>query len=142
LKLLALGAVLAGSVPAGVAAAGLEKQALAPGASLPAPAALLSSSSRVIFGHDVKHDTSPSLRDISPAPITPVPEHEASPNPQVLPTGPGRPDPVVQRTLAKPNMPDPILNFDGIPFPGVACSCAPPDTNGEVGATQYVQIVN
>ena len=39
-------------------------------------------------------------------------------------------------------MPAPLLNFDGIGFPGVACNCAPPDTNGEVGATQYVQIVN
>ena len=36
----------------------------------------------------------------------------------------------------------PILSFDGIPYPGVVCFCAPPDTNGEVGATQYVQIVN
>ena len=33
-------------------------------------------------------------------------------------------------------------SFNGIPFPGVTCNCAPPDTNGEVGATQYVQIVN
>src|SRR5204862_1070699 len=33
-------------------------------------------------------------------------------------------------------------NFDGIPFPGVGCSCAPPDTVGAVGATQYVQMVN
>ena len=41
-----------------------------------------------------------------------------------------------------PSIPAPILNFDGIPFPGVGCSCAPPDTNGEVGATQYVQMVN
>jgi hypothetical protein len=39
-------------------------------------------------------------------------------------------------------MPSPTLNFDGVPFPGVACNCAPPDTNGEVGATQYVQDVN
>ena len=39
-------------------------------------------------------------------------------------------------------MPTPILNFNGIPFPGVACTCAPPDTNGEVGVTQYVQMVN
>jgi hypothetical protein len=39
-------------------------------------------------------------------------------------------------------MPSPLLNFNGIPFPGVACNCAPPDTNGEVGLTQYVQIVN
>jgi hypothetical protein len=39
-------------------------------------------------------------------------------------------------------MPSPNLNVEGIPFPGVNCNCAPPDTNGEVGATQYVQIVN
>src|SRR2546422_11152453 len=45
-------------------------------------------------------------------------------------------------SFANLNMPSPLLNFDGVPFPGVACNCAPPDTNGEVGATQYVQIVN
>jgi len=45
------------------------------------------------------------------------------------------------RQLA-PNTITPILNFAGIPFPGVICNCAPPDTNGEVGQTQYVQIVN
>ncbi len=132
-------ALLAGSAPAAVLASG-TKQGV--GAALPAPAALAENAGRVVFGHDVKHDTSPPLRDMPPAPIASVPEHEASPNPQVLPTGTGRPDPVVQRKLAKPNMPDPILSFEGIPFPGVACNCAPPDTNGEVGATQYVQIVN
>ena len=46
------------------------------------------------------------------------------------------------KSLMAANMPSPILNFNGIGFPGVACNCAPPDTNGEVGATQYVQIVN
>ena len=51
-------------------------------------------------------------------------------------------DPVVQSTMPTAEMPSPILNFDGIPFPGVVCNCAPPDTNGEVGLTQYVQIVN
>ena len=39
-------------------------------------------------------------------------------------------------------MPGTILNFDGILFPGVNCNCIPPDANGAVGATQYVQIVN
>jgi hypothetical protein len=70
-----------------------------------------------------------------------LPEHEANPNPRI-----GRhrnsADPVVQGSPAAPNMPGTTLNFDGIPFPGVGCNCAPPDTNGEVGATQYVQIVN
>jgi N-acetylneuraminic acid mutarotase len=51
-------------------------------------------------------------------------------------------DPVVQSTMPDPRMPSPILNFEGIDFPGVVCNCAPPDTNGEVGLTQYVQIVN
>ncbi|MEO5560213.1 MAG: hypothetical protein ABIO49_10120, partial [Dokdonella sp.] len=52
-------------------------------------------------------------------------------------------DPVVQHTFAPVGqMPAPILNFDGIVFPGVGCNCAPPDTDGEVGETQYVQMVN
>jgi N-acetylneuraminic acid mutarotase len=51
-------------------------------------------------------------------------------------------DPVVQSTMPDPNMPAPIFNFEGIDFPGVVCNCAPPDTNGEVGLSQYVQIVN
>ena len=39
-------------------------------------------------------------------------------------------------------MPGTTLDFDGIVAPGVTCFCAPPDTNGEVGLTQYVQMVN
>src|SRR5437016_2254018 len=38
--------------------------------------------------------------------------------------------------------PAPLNSFDGIGFPGVACNCAPPDTNGAVGPNHYVQIVN
>ena len=48
----------------------------------------------------------------------------------------------MQKALAPLAMPGTILNFDGIGFPGGGCNCAPPDTNGEVGATQYVQMVN
>jgi hypothetical protein len=33
------------------------------------------------------------------------------------------------------------LNFEGNDF-DLTCSCAPPDTNGAVGTTQYVQLVN
>ncbi|HEY2915610.1 MAG TPA: hypothetical protein VGI98_00160 [Candidatus Limnocylindrales bacterium] len=56
--------------------------------------------------------------------------------------GPNAADTVVQGAPAAPNVPSTTLNFEGIDFPGVVCNCAPPDTNGEVGATQYVQIVN
>ena len=72
---------------------------------------------------------------------------EANLNPQLpLPLHIDVPDPVIDHgllgLLVPDAMPAPILNFDGIPFPGVACNCAPPDTNGAVGLTQYVQIVN
>ncbi|MEP7250228.1 MAG: dockerin type I domain-containing protein [Spartobacteria bacterium] len=92
-------------------------------------------------------DISPALRDVDPWPTERVQEHEAAQNPRIN-TGAHKdaPDTVVQRkTLLgqlAPSIPDPILNFAGIPFPGVNCNCAPPDTNGEVGTTQYVQIVN
>ncbi|HEY6941247.1 proprotein convertase P-domain-containing protein [Dokdonella sp.] len=49
-------------------------------------------------------------------------------------------DPIVQHAMSPVSlMPLPILNFDGQPN---GCGCAPPDTNGEVGATQYVQMTN
>jgi hypothetical protein len=58
-------------------------------------------------------------------------------------------DPVVQHRKGTGPLSTPIQNFDGICLPfgppcneASSCSCLPPDTNGEVGATQYVQTVN
>jgi hypothetical protein len=58
-------------------------------------------------------------------------------------------DPVVQRHKGTGPLSAPIQNFDGICLPfgppcaqQSSCNCLPPDTNGEAGATQYVQIVN
>jgi hypothetical protein len=58
-------------------------------------------------------------------------------------------DPVVQKKRGSGPLSAPIANFDGICLPfgppcdeASSCSCLPPDTNGEVGATQYVQMVN
>jgi len=91
--------------------------------------------------HDYKHDVSPPVRSIVPLPLPGRPQREEGAPKQV-----GRHqdqlDPVVQNFNFPAAMPSPLLNFDGIPFPGVGCNCAPPDTNGEVGLTQYVQIVN
>ena len=93
------------------------------------------------------NDLSPAMRDVEPWPVHRLQEHEAAENPKIS-TGLHRDgvDLVVQKgTLLgqlAPTIPGPILNFAGIPFPGVGCNCAPPDTNGEVGATQYVQMVN
>ncbi|HEX7516731.1 MAG TPA: hypothetical protein VF345_05535 [Chthoniobacterales bacterium] len=75
-------------------------------------------------------------------------EREANENPKVPYRHKDSADPVIQSShvsalgLVAPSLPATILNFDGIPFPGVGCNCAPPDTNGAVGQTQYVQIVN
>jgi hypothetical protein len=95
----------------------------------------------VFAGGSLKNDRSPALRDIAPHPVRALPaEDEGEPtNGRSTPTAR---DTVVQSTAVAAAMPAAIRNFDGIGFPGVSCNCAPPDTNGEVGATQYVQIVN
>ena len=100
--------------------------------------------SGVIAGASYHNDTSPPLRDMKPVIVAPGPEREANENPKRPLNHQDSPDEVVQSGhFAVPSaMPGPILNFDGIPFPGVVCGCAPPDTDGEVGLTQYVQIVN
>lgn len=89
--------------------------------------------------YSVRHDTSPPLRDIL-VPAKPPQERRLIPNRPglVLPvTGPEA-DPVVQQTegpLVNANI---IVNVDGQGASGFA----PPDTNGAVGATQYIQWVN
>jgi hypothetical protein len=101
----------------------------------------------VIVGASVRNDTSPPLRDMKQTRVGKKVEHEANENPKLPTNHKDSPDPVVQgpnslMAFAGLNAPSPILNFDGIGYPGVSCNCAPPDTNGEVGATQYVQMVN
>ena len=94
------------------------------------------------------NDVSPPLRDLAALPLAPSQgEHEGPKNPKIPINhiGADRPDPVVQNKFLNRltvNIPGPILNFEGVDFPGVVCNCAPPDTNGAVGLTQYVQDVN
>lgn len=95
-----------------------------------------------VVGHSVRNDTSPLLRDIPSAPQRLQKEYVVKPMLRIPTTHVDAPDPVVQRSLSPLAMPATMLNFAGIPFPGVACFCAPPDPNGEVGDTQYVQMVN
>ena len=101
----------------------------------------------VTVGASVRNDTSIPLREMKQKPIEFKPEREANENPKIPHSHKSAPDKVVQTSqtgsdIFTPNMPAADKSFDGIPFPGVGCNCAPPDTNGEVGATQYVQIVN
>jgi hypothetical protein len=96
--------------------------------------------------HSSQNDVSAPLSEMATWALPPAREHEAPENPQVgiIRASGSRPDTVVQKTFMNSVLATilPGLNFDGIPFPGVVCSCAPPDTNGYVGDTQYVQIVN
>ena len=91
-----------------------------------------------------KHDTSKPLRELKQYPAHPLPAKDGEGDQEADGgrPGPHAADTVVQSSPATPAMPATTLSFDGIGFPGVGCNCAPPDTNGEVGATQYVQIVN
>src|SRR5215211_392423 len=108
------------------------------------------SSSSVWVGASYQNDVSPPLREMavsSEADLSRGRDREANENPKVPYRHVDSFDPVVQNWDASvfggkgPNIPVPIRTFDGIPFPGVGCNCAPPDTNGAVGLTQYVQIV-
>jgi hypothetical protein len=103
-----------------------------------------SANAPVVVLHPVHADISAPVRDYPAWPLNQNARGEAAENPPIH-TGVHTDvtDMVVQRFMQPvANIPSPLLNFPGVPFPGVNCNCAPPDTNGAVGATQYVQIVN
>jgi hypothetical protein len=106
------------------------------------------SGGHVTVAKSAKNNTSQALRKMA-TPLSSSAKHKTIP---VLPlpkqvtstqraTSKVRGAPVQSR-LGAGKMPSPGLNFEGIDFPGVNCNCAPPDTNGAVGLTQFVQIVN
>src|SRR5438477_217965 len=104
------------------------------------------------FGSSYRNDVSPPLRELPPwSEADRKEEHEANENPKIPHRHKDEADPVIQNrhsansstlNAVAPNLAAALSNFDGIPFPGVGCNCAPPDTNGAIGKTQYVQIVN
>lgn len=97
-----------------------------------------------LVGVSYHNDVSGSLRNLALLPVSKI-EHEDNRNPKIPNHHVDGKDPVIQNTKLRaltPNVPSTILNFSGIGYPGVGCNCAPPDTNGSVGKTQYVQIVN
>ncbi|GAA0707677.1 hypothetical protein [Dokdonella soli] len=69
---------------------------------------------------------------------------EAAENPRIPNHHVDSEDTVIQRRLFAPTlrMPAPIATFDGINVAAGCGACAPPDTDGAVGETQYVQMVN
>jgi hypothetical protein len=99
---------------------------------------------------EVHHDTSLPLRDMIRI-YNEQHRNEAPVKQHVVPLLPGPatmklpmvPDGIKGNSIAPGAVPTTdILNFDGIDDAHSFCNCAPPDTNGAVGATQYVQWVN
>ena len=92
----------------------------------------------------VHHDVSPQLRDMPPIP--PREERRVIPRRLIYRSNPsGQVDPVVQSSAVSPLVSTTSgLNFDGVGQGayGYTVRAAPPDTNGSVGATQFVQWVN
>src|SRR5436190_15743211 len=95
--------------------------------------------------------TSPAVSDLPVLPTVPITWVTARDNENLHPnaTTSDAKDPVVQKKKGTGAISDPIANFDGICLPfgppcdqASSCGCLPPDTDGEVGATQYVQMVN
>ena len=64
-----------------------------------------------------------------------------------LPSAPSTSSPWLQQLLKNifrpaPNMPPPLLTFDGMNSAETACGCLPPDTDGDVGPNHYVEALN
>jgi len=106
------------------------------------------SSVRVI--RELKHDVSAPLAELER--MTPAQPHHFSPRLlKILPTGPASnapeyaaPDVALQQASLPPVAANLGLNIDGLGQGqyGFNVELTPPDTNGAVGATQYVQWVN
>jgi fibronectin type 3 domain-containing protein len=90
----------------------------------------------------VHYDLSQRLGDVLPLPPGggPARKHPIGELPDV-PGTTGNPDPVVQ-TSADVLAPGPTAGFEGIGVGNYAVDAAPPDTNGAVGLSHYVQWVN
>jgi hypothetical protein len=94
--------------------------------------------------YDIRHDISPPLRDMARN-VPPIrfrkremlePERDLS-----LPIGATGQDTVVQDVYLPKVSTRQVLSFDGMTSQ-VSGNVGPPDTNGSVGSTQFVEIVN
>ena len=64
-----------------------------------------------------------------------------------LPSAPSTSSPWLRQLLKNifrpaPNMPPPLLTFDGMNSSETSCGCLPPDTDGDVGPNHYVEALN
>ncbi|HWY51859.1 MAG TPA: carboxypeptidase-like regulatory domain-containing protein [Chthoniobacterales bacterium] len=86
---------------------------------------------------------SPPVRDLPRAlPKTQLADRELPPVKPNHPVPTNFVDKMVQAALSTAVMPSPMANFEGQSANDSGCGCIPPDPNGAVGPTQYVQMVN
>ena len=144
---------LAPAAPAGPAIAPMGPSGGdgAAAASAAAPVTESSTGTGILVGQSTQNDLSPALRDIPPIQgSTGAPPRVAEDRLELIPLVGHKdvPDAVAQTSFhpgasdAPAAMPGPATNWAGINQAGGCGNCAPPDTNGEAGATQYVQTVN
>jgi len=139
LLLLVVLCVGAGSVLAGAPAGRLVPRAAETG---PPQTTYKGSDGGIKVIHAYNHAVSARLRTLRPERPGLFGEFDASPNPRPLSQPQVAVDPVRQSAVFPKTMSAPSLTFDGIAMANGCGACIPPDTNGEVGATQYVQTVN
>jgi hypothetical protein len=101
---------------------------------------------RALVQHPVHFDTSRPLRDIAPElPLFTAPHERPRPLPfHASGLASDSSDPIAQKSASVLVAATPGLSFAGVGQGdyGFSPDAAPPDTNGTVGATQYVQWVN
>ena len=140
----------AGTSPASRGPAPLGNSSIALSAGVAAPATQ-TGSGQITAGQDVHHDLSQPLRDIVPLTNKAGAPKLANDHAEMIPL-PGHKDAkdAVEQTAFAPgvsdaaglNIPATGINFDGVNSAGACNGCAPPDTNGAVGANDFVQMVN
>src|SRR5947207_8709809 len=87
----------------------------------------------------VSMDTDLRLLPQGPGPTTTPPRLSRHAWSGLFTAGPDFAPPVLSRSTS---LPAPSLTFAGINSAGSGCGCLPPDTNGDVGPSNYVQAVN
>ncbi len=120
-----------------VAAMGIGGSTVAAAAAKAAAAPAPARSPQVMTTSEVHHDTSAPLRSIAPS-GSPSHAHPALHSQSAQSTGVAAPDTSGSRLAPTVRIPTTAVNFTGIGANG----SAPPDNDGAIGATQYVELVN
>lgn len=96
--------------------------------------------------HAIAHDVSPALSSIPPVPriagVKRVVPNKRIPLPEQLADAVAMRDAAIQSSAPVMSAPSVGKNIEGIGDTNYSILYSPPDTNGDVGLTQYVQTVN